>query len=148
MVTFIPPFVSAENAAWGKELESKAMGIQSSAEMEALLAAHEKLRGPAPHATLAQVADHIEHVARIAGRDHVGIGSDFYGSADEPSGLADVSRFPDLFAELVRRGWSDADLERLASGNVLRTLRGAEAVAARLVTRGPSTATIEKLDRR
>ena len=80
----------------------------------------------------AQVADHIEHVARVAGRDHVGIGSDFYGSTDQPAGLADVSRFPDLFAELIRRGWSDADLEKLAAGNMLRALRGAEDVARRL----------------
>jgi membrane dipeptidase len=147
MVTFIPPFVSAENAAWGKELESKAMGIQSSAEMEALLAAHEKLRGPAPHATLAQVADHIEHVARVAGKDHVGIGSDFWGTPPMPDGLEDVSRFPYLFAELIRRGWSDADLAKLAGGNIVRTLATAETVAARLQKERPaSTATIEALD--
>jgi membrane dipeptidase len=85
----------------------------------------------------------------VAGRDHVGIGSDFYGSTDEPAGLADVSRFPDLFAELVRRGWSDADLEKLASGNVLRALRGAEDVAGRLAARrSPSTAVIDRLDGR
>ena len=95
------------------------------------------------------MADHIEHVASIAGVDHVGIGSDFDGSTDEPAGLEDVSRFPDLFAELIRRGWSDADLEKLAGGNVLRALRGAEDVASRLATsRSPSTATIETLDRR
>jgi membrane dipeptidase len=142
MVTFIPAFVSAEAAAWGKELEASIFGARTTAEMERLAKEHAALHGPQPTATLAQVADHIEHVARVAGRDHVGIGSDFYGSTDQPAGLSDVSRFPHLFAELIRRGWSDSDLEKLAAGNVLRALRGAEAVAARLsASRRPSTAT-------
>jgi membrane dipeptidase len=149
MVTFIPPFVSAETAAWGKGLESSIFNAKTSAEMERLGKQYAAVHGPAPIATLAQVADHIAHVARVAGHDHVGIGSDFYGSTDEPSGLADVSHFPDLFAELIRRGWSDSDLDKLARGNILRTLRGAELAAGRLATtRGPSTATIEKLDGR
>jgi len=149
MVTFIPAFVSPETAKWGKGLESSIFNAKTSAEMERLGKEYAAVHGPAPIAKLAQVADHIEHVARIAGRDHVGIGSDFYGSTDEPAGLADVSRFPDLIAELIRRGWSDSDLEKLASGNVLRVLRGAEDVAGRLAaSRRPSTATIEKLDGR
>lgn len=147
MVTFIPSFVSAETARWGKELESKMQGISTTAEMEALEAAHEKLHGPAPHATLSQVADHIEHVAKVAGHDHVGIGSDFWGAPPMPDGLEDVSRFPYLFAELVRRGWSDDDLTKLAGGNIVRTLAAAEEVAARLQKERPaSTATIEALD--
>jgi membrane dipeptidase len=149
MVTFIPAFVSAATAAWGKGLETSIFNAKTSAEMERLGKEYAAVHGPPPIATLVQVADHIEHVARVAGHDHVGIGSDFYGSTDEPTGLADVSRFPDLFAELIRRGWSDSDLEKLASGNVLRTLRGAEVVAGRVAaSRGPSTAVIEKLDRR
>ena len=149
MVTFIPAFVSAATAAWGKGLETSIFNAKTSAEMEGLGKEYAAVHGPPPIATLVQVADHIEHVARVAGHDHVGIGSDFYGSTDEPTGLADVSRFPDLFAELIRRGWSDSDLEKLASGNVLRTLRGAEVVAGRVAaSRGPSTAVIEKLDRR
>jgi membrane dipeptidase len=149
MVTFIPPFVSKEAAAWGRGLEATIFDARTSAEMERIEKEYAAVHGPAPIATLAQVADHVEHVARVAGRDHVGIGSDFYGSTDEPSGLADVSRFPDLFAELVRRGWSDADLENLASGNVLRALRGAEDVAGRLAARrSPSTAVIDRLDGR
>jgi len=148
MVTFIPAFVSPETAAWGKGLEASIFNAKTSAEMERLFQEDAAVHGPPPIATLAQVADHIEHVARVAGHDHVGIGSDFYGSKDEPSGLADVSRFPDLFAELIRRGWSDSDLEKLASGNVLRVLRNAEIVASRLATsRRPSAAVIEKLDR-
>ena len=149
MVTFIPAFVSSETASWGKGLETSIFNAQSTAEMERLEKEYAAVHGPAPIATLAQVADHVEHVARIAGHDHVGIGSDFYGSTDEPVGLADVSRFPDLFAELIRRGWSEADLEKLAGGNVLRVLRGAESVASRLATsRSPSTASIDALDRR
>lgn len=65
----------------------------------------------------AQVADHIDRVARVASHDHVGIGSDFYGSTDQPTGLEDVSRFLALFAELIRRGWTDGDLQKLAGGN-------------------------------
>ena len=100
-----------------------------------------------PAATLAQVADHIEHVRQVAGVDHVGIGSDFDGIDTCRSGLEDVSKFPDLFAELIRRGWSDADLKKLAGQNLLRVLRQAEATAARLQReREPSTKTIEQLD--
>jgi membrane dipeptidase len=149
MVTFIPPFVSGATAAWGKGLESKIFNAKTNAEMEQMMRDYAAVHGPAPGATLGQVADHIEHVARIAGRDHVGIGSDFYGSTDEPKGLEDVSRLPELFAELIRRGWPDADLAKLAGGNILRALSAAENAAARIqVQRPPSTATIEALDRR
>jgi membrane dipeptidase len=103
---------------------------------------------PEPRATIKDVADHVEHVRDVAGIDHVGIGADFFG---EPTwmaaGLEDVSRYPELFAELIRRGWSDADLARLARGNVLRTLREAEKVAARLQMERPASfVTIEQLD--
>src|SRR5690606_7233314 len=104
---------------------------------------------PVPRATLAQVADHIEHVRKVAGVDHVGIGSDFDGIGIGPLGLEDVSTFPNLFAELVRRGWSDEDLKKLAGLNLLRAMRQAEAVSARLsAARPPSTATIRQLDGR
>jgi membrane dipeptidase len=146
-VTFIPPFVSAATAAWAKGVEGSLFSAKTTAEMEKLLKDYSAVHGPAPMATLAQVADHIDHVARVAGHDHVGIGSDFYGSTDEPKGLEDVSRFPDLFAELIRRGWSDADLAKLAGGNMLRVLAAAESAATRLAAqRPPSTATIEALD--
>jgi membrane dipeptidase len=146
-VTFIPPFVSAETAAWGKGLESSIFNAKTNAEMAQMEKDYAAVHGPAPAATLAQVADHIEHVAKIAGHDHVGIGSDFYGSTDEPRGLEDVSRFPDLFAELIRRGWSDSDLEKLAGGNLNRALGAAEVVATRHAEqRATSTATNEALD--
>jgi membrane dipeptidase len=90
------------------------------------------------------VADHIDHVAKAAGHDHVGISSDFWGG-EMPVGLEDVSKYPDLFAELVRRGWSDADLKKLAGGNLLRAFAKAEAVSARLRRARPaSTATLRK----
>jgi membrane dipeptidase len=102
---------------------------------------------PSPNATVAMVADHIEHLREVAGIDHVGIGSDFDGGEPLPEGLGDVSRFPALLGELLRRGYSDDDVRKVAGGNVLRVLRSAEAVASRLqVERGPSEATLEELD--
>jgi membrane dipeptidase len=104
---------------------------------------------PRPKATIAEVADHIEHIRKVAGVDHVGIGSDFDGIPETVVGLEDVSKFPAVFAELARRGWSDDDLAKLASGNVLRVLKQAEQVSARLTKqRPPSMATIEQLDGR
>jgi len=82
------------------------------------------------HATVAQVADHVDHVRTVAGAAHVGLGSDFDGSAAMPDGLGDVSCYPALLTELARRGWSDADIAGLTSGNILRVLRAAEALAA------------------
>lgn len=98
-------------------------------------------------ATIADVADHIEHVVELAGIDHVGIGSDFDGISSTPKGLEDVSTYPKVFAELSRRGWSEEELAKLAGENVLRVMRQAEEVARRLQReRKPSTATIEQLD--
>ncbi len=101
----------------------------------------------APRATLADVADHIEHIRDVAGIDHVGIGGDFDGITQVVQGLEDTSTYPALFEELSRRGWSEADLRKLAGENVLRVMREAEATARRLQReREPSTATIEQLD--
>jgi len=152
LVTFVPAFVSAEVAAFEqrREAEEKRMAGAVADEAERLRALEAwDVANPRPRATLSQVADHIEHVRDVAGVDHVGIGSDFDGIDRVPIGLEDVSKFPDLLAELVRRGWGDADLARLAGRNFLRVLRQAEAVAARLQReREPSVRTIEELDRR
>ncbi len=106
--------------------------------------------GPAadtPRATMADVIAHIEHVRDVAGVDHVGIGADYDGITTVPTGLEDVSTYPALFAELARRGWSEADLRKLAGENVLRAWREAETEARMLQrTTEPSTATIEGLD--
>jgi membrane dipeptidase len=150
MVTFVPAFVSQEVADWEAAAEAEGRRLEAvgdSVERERLAnewrAAH-----PRPPATLSQVADHIEHVRKVAGVDHVAIGSDFDGITETPVGLGDVSTFPDLFAELIRRGWSDDDLRKLAGKNLLRVLRAAESTAARLRReRGPSARTIDRLDR-
>jgi membrane dipeptidase len=98
-------------------------------------------------ATIADVADHVEHIRDVAGVDHVGIGGDFDGISSTPVGLEDVSTYPTLFAELSRRGWTDGDLAKLAGENVLRVMREAEHVSRVLRrTRGPSTRTIVELD--
>ena len=100
-------------------------------------------------ATLADAANHMDHVRKIAGPDHVGIGSDFDGIPTVPVGLEDVSTYPALTAELLRRGWPEADIRKALGMNVLRVMRNAEGVAARLQKeRAPSVATIEQLDRR
>ena len=150
MVTFVPAFVSPEAAAWDAESQRQWERLKASVSdttERRRLADEWKAANPQPRATLKQVADHIEHVRKVAGVDHVGIGSDFDGIDTVPEGLEDVSRFPYLFAELIRRGWSDSDLKKLAGGNMLRALRAAEATAARLQKkRQPSTKTIEELD--
>jgi membrane dipeptidase len=102
---------------------------------------------PEPKATLAMVADHIDHVRNVAGIDHVGIGSDFDGIDHGPEGLEDVSKYPALVVELLRRGYPDDDVKKVVGLNLLRVMREAEKVASRLQTsRGPSHATIEQLD--
>ena len=85
-----------------------------------------------PATTVAQVADHIDYIRKIAGLEHVGIGGDFDGASRWPEGLSDVSMYPNLFAELIRRGWTDKELKMLAGENVLRVMERAEAVAAQL----------------
>ena len=132
MVTFVPGFSSQEVADWNR----------------VPMAQRPSGRTP-PRATLAQVADHVEHIRRVAGVDHVGIGGDFDGIEDVVVGLEDVSAYPRLFAELSRRGWSEADLKKLAGENVLRAFTQAEIVSARLrKARPPSTRTIEAMDGR
>jgi membrane dipeptidase len=86
---------------------------------------------PRPSATIAEAADHIDHIRKVAGIDHIGIGGDYDGMDNPPTGLEDVSTYPALFTELARRGYSQADLEKIASRNILRVMRAAEAVAKR-----------------
>jgi membrane dipeptidase len=150
MITFVPAFVSSDVAAWERRLDEQSRGVKASVSdttQQRTLIEEWKATHPAPRATLKDVADHIEHARKVAGVDHVGIGSDFDGIDTTPEGLEDDSQFPELFAELIRRGWSDADLKKLAGQNLLRAFRSAEATAARLQkTRQPSTKTIEEMD--
>jgi membrane dipeptidase len=153
MVTFVPSFVSSEVRAWNAEEAAaearlKALHPDSServkAELKAWLEAH-----PAPKATLAQVADHVEHVRKVAGIDHVGIGSDFDGIGSTPTGLEGVETYPALLAELLRRGWKDEEIKKLAGGNALRVFRETELVAQKIRReRAPSDALIEELDKK
>ncbi|HWL40812.1 MAG TPA: dipeptidase [Gemmatimonadaceae bacterium] len=136
MVTFVPAFVSAEVLRFETSVRPTAAqlreryGEDTAAIRRAV--AEWRAANPSPTATLAQVADHIEHIRRVAGVDHVGIGGDFDGISEVVVGLEDVSTYPALFAELVRRGWSDRDLRKLAGENVLRALERTEQVGTRL----------------
>jgi membrane dipeptidase len=104
---------------------------------------------PAPRVTIADVVDNLDHIRKVAGIDHIGIGSDFDGIEDTIDGLEDVGSFPRLFAELARRGWTESDLRKLAGENVLRVIETNETVAARLRKERPaSTKTIQQLDRK
>src|SRR6266581_1901953 len=131
MVNFYPSFVSEavrlfEDSVQARGRALRASGVDSTAIADSVKAwLHH-----APRATLQQVADHIEHIRAVAGVDHVGLGSDFDGITSVPLGLEDASKFPDLIAELLRRGWSEQDVKKVAGLNALRVLGAAERVAA------------------
>ncbi|HEX9943919.1 MAG TPA: dipeptidase [Thermoanaerobaculia bacterium] len=151
MVTFVPSFVSEEVRAWNaqedaEEARLKALHPGDPDRVKRELDDWRKQR-PAPRATLEQVADHIEHIRKVAGIDHVGIGSDFDGITSVPLGLEGVGDYPALLAELLQRGWKDEEVKKLAGLNVLRVFRDAERAAARLKKERPaSDALIEELD--
>jgi membrane dipeptidase len=135
MITFVAGFVSKDAAnAMMPALAEYSLRAKQAATAEEREALRKEIfsRVQMPKTTIGQVADHVDYVAKRVGVEHVGIGSDFDGNEYWPEGLSDTSMYPNLFAELVRRGWSDADLARLAGGNVLRALREAEKTAARL----------------
>ncbi len=152
MVVFVAKFVSAEVSAHlqpGEAAEEAYRQAHPDAAPDELHALRRRWleEHPAPRASIGQVADHIDRVRSVAGIDHVGVGSDFDGAGLFPAGLEDVSGFPALFAELLRRGYSDDDVRKVAGGNVLRVMRAADDVAMRLgATRRPSETTIEDLD--
>ena len=145
MVTWVPAFTDPARFAYEQAADSAAAGfklryIGQPERIDAAFADWSKAH-PRPVTPLALVADRIEHVARVAGYDHVGLGADLDGIPDTPVGLEGVQTYPALLAELARRGWSDADLGKLAGGNVLRALEGAERVAAGLRGTLPTTVT-------
>lgn len=149
MVNFYPPYVSDAMRRWVADRAAEVArtnappygGLyigqpdRAAAALKAWDAAH-----PAPVVTIGEVADHIDHIAKVAGHDNVGLGSDFDGIETNVAGLEGVDRYPALFAELARRGWSDADMAKLSGGNMLRVLAAAETVAARLKDEPPSIA--------
>ena len=153
MVNFNPGYVSQELAQWEANLAAEKTRFSSppydglyigqpdraQAALNRWLEAH-----PKPVSTLAQVADHIEHLRDVAGVDHVGLGSDFDGITETPQGLSGVDRCPALLEELLRRGWSDADVAKVAGANLLRVLSATEQVALSLrSTQAPTEDTLD-----
>lgn len=143
MVTFVPSFISGdlythEQRASDEQARLRALYPEQADKLEeGMLAWNEA--NLAPRATLAQVADHIEHIRNLIGAEHVGIGGDYDGIRSLPDGLGDVSTYPDLFAELIRRGFTDDELKKIAGLNLLRVMREVEKVSAKLrAERGPS----------
>jgi membrane dipeptidase len=153
MVNFYPGYVSEAVNRWDADRAAEQARFNSPPyqglyvgqpeRAHAALAAWEK-EHPRPAATLSQVADHIDHIRQVAGVDHVGIGSDFDGVPDAPQGLEGVDRYPALLAELMRRGWTDADVAKVAGANVLRVMAAAEQVAARLRVTQPTSEAVLK----
>jgi membrane dipeptidase len=156
MVNFYPGYVSEARRRWEADRAAElarynsppfgGLYIGQPERAKAALAEWERAH-PKPAVGIADVADHIEQVRKIAGADHVGLGSDFDGIPEAPLGLEGVDKYPALLLELAHRGWSDADLAKVAGGNALRVLARAEEVAARLRSaRAASAATLAQLD--
>ena len=142
MANWVPGFLSPAVWRWdglrsAEEARLKSIHRASKANVDGGVKAWEAAN-PRPAVTVTEVADHIEHIARVAGQDHVGIGADLDGIPYTPTGLEGVNTYPVVFAELIRRGWSDANLAKLAGGNFLRALGRAEAVAASMKDVPPS----------
>jgi membrane dipeptidase len=142
MVSFVPGFTTPEASAWDAAQEAEQARLEQlspkdeaavKAGVAAWMAAH-----PRPKVTVAQVADHIDHVRSVAGVDHVAYGSDFDGITSAPSGLEDVSKFPFLTAELLRRGYSELEVKKVLGLNLLRVMRAAEATAVRMAAMPPA----------
>jgi membrane dipeptidase len=150
MVNYAPGYVSRKRMEW----EAARAGVRASynappysglyigqPERAAAALAEWDKANPMPAVTLSQVADHLDHMARVAGHDHIGIGGDLDGIDTTPTGLEGVETYPALIAELLRRGWSADDCAKLAGGNVLRALEAAEKVSVTLKGEVPSPAT-------
>lgn len=151
MATFVPKFVLPAAVDWTRQADEnmRANGLHPLDTTPAGMAVHRAFEAahPRPLATASTVADHLDHMREVAGIDHIGIGGDFDGTAFTPEDLADVAGYPNLIAELLRRGWSESDLAKLTWQNAVRVLRSAEEVAGGLsAERGPSIATIDQLD--
>lgn len=135
MVTFVAAFIEPEIArvekAISAEVQARTAQVKDAAE-RSRISDEVRAKYVLPKTTIAKVADHIEHIRKVAGIEHVGIGGDFDGNDVWPEHLGDVSTYPNLFAELIRRGWSDRELKMLAGENVLRAFERAEKVAKEL----------------
>ncbi len=155
MVNYAPQYISEARRVWGSNRSAEkarynappfgGLYIGNPEAAKAALAAWEEAH-PEPVVTLAMVADHIDHIAKVAGVDHVGIGSDYDGVGKMPEGLDGVDTYPALLAELMRRGWSDADIAKVAGENMLRVMAAAEKVAASMKDEPVGSATVAGLD--
>jgi membrane dipeptidase len=151
MINFYSGFVepTAAEQARGMYAVQRRFREQFPDDPQAASRAYDQWRrdNPVPRGTVGTLADHIDHVVQVAGIDHVGLGSDYDGVTSVPEGMDDVSRFPYLTAELLRRGYSEGDVRKILGGNILRVMRRAEETAARLQReRGPSQAVIDVMD--
>ncbi len=131
MATFVPPFISQALRDWQRPLTDPLGKAPPGAERKEWFESHARKAGPAPRATLEDLCDHIQYMTARSGIDYIGIGSDFFGGA-VPDGLEDVSKFPDLLAELIVRGWSDGAIAKIAGRNFLRVFRRVERIAKEL----------------
>lgn len=134
MAVTLPGYVSENVRQWGaaqagEKARVAALYPDRPEAAAAALAAWTKAN-PEPRASLSELADHIDHIVKVAGIDHVGLGGDFDGMATTTEGMDDVAGYPNLFVELARRGYGQADLQKIASGNIMRVLKAAEAYAA------------------
>ncbi|MDB5672334.1 MAG: rane dipeptidase [Alphaproteobacteria bacterium] len=156
MVNYAEPYISDAYRRWAADRLAERTRLNSppydglfigqpdkaKAAMGEWMTAH-----PAPRVTMGEVADHIDHIAKVAGVDHVGLGSDYDGVSQMlPEGMADVSTYPALLAELMRRGWSDEDIGKLAGNNILRVMAEAEKVAASMAGQPPETGSLASVD--
>jgi membrane dipeptidase len=143
MATFVPNFLSQKSLDWLTPLQDPHGKDRADAGADGEIARRETEKGVWPRGGLVDLCDHIDYLAHRIGFDHVGVGSDFFGGP-QGAGLEDASCFPHIFAELMRRGWRDEDLAKLASGNILRTMRAAQTAAGRRESReeGPATASL------
>ena len=148
MVTFVPGFIAPQAAENYQRTYEGMMKLQEqyAADPEKLRAAMAEFRkaNPSPKATLPMVADHIDHIRKVAGIDHIGLGGDFDGIDSVIEGLEDVSKYPALTAELLRRGYTDEDVRKILGLNILRVMRAAEKVSATLQASRPPSAVVFK----
>ena len=144
MVTFVPGFISPKVNDWNRQQTAEQDRLKAiNPDPAAVKAGVDKwtAANPAPAATIAEVADHVDHIRKVAGIDHIGIGSDFDGITQTVKDLDDVSKYPLLTAELLKRGYADGDIRKILGENVMRVLREAEKASKKLqAERGPSTA--------
>ena len=145
MVTFVPGFLSPRVAAWGKLQGDEAARLEKQfptdeAARKSAMDTWTKAN-PAPRATVTDAADHIDHIRKVAGIDNIGLGGDFDGITSVPEGLEDVSKYPTLTAELLRRGYKDDDIRKILGLNILRVMRASEKVARKLQSSKPPSST-------